>query len=300
LGLITKPIRFGFALAAITLSGSFYLNPLMGQTLLQGRNFFGVQRVTLSKDGRLHDLSHGSTIHGRQHIDPQRQCEPLSYYHQNGPMGQLMKALQTKQVEIPQVAIVGLGAGALACYAQPHQDWTYYEIDPGVIYVATETEHFNYLKKCSAAPYHIVAGDARLQLRKAKEGQFGLIVLDAFSSDAVPTHLLTKEAVELYLSRLAPGGTIAMHISNTYLDLRPVIAGLAQSANLICLANDDLPRQMTNAGEFQDPALWTVLARRTEDFGNLSEHPQWHRLQTTKPILWTDDYSNLLSVFRRR
>ena len=139
-----------------------------------------------------------------------------------------------------------------------------------------------------------------MQLRKAKERQFGLIVLDAFSSDAVPTHLLTKEAVELYLDKLAPGGTIAMHISNTYLDLRPVIAGLAQSANLICLANDDLPKQMANAGEFQDPALWIVLARRTEDFGTLAEHPQWHRLQTTTPILWTDDYSNLLSVFRRR
>jgi hypothetical protein len=211
-----------------------------------------------------------------------------------------MKALQTKQIETPATAIVGLGAGALACYAQPHQDWTYFEIDPGVIQVATETGHFTYLKNCSRAPYHILAGDARLQLRKAKDRQYGLIVLDAFSSDAVPTHLLTREAMELYLSKLAPGGNIALHISNTYLDLRPVVAGLAQSANLVCLINDDLARQQNNIAEFQDPAMWVVLARRMEDFGTLSQHAQWHRLDNTAAQLWTDDYSNLLLVFKHR
>jgi spermidine synthase len=300
LRLLAKPIRFSLALAAIVVGGGTYLNPLATETLWQGRNFFGIQRVTLNKTGNVRELTHGSTTHGRQFIEPQRQCEPLSYYHQNGPMGQLMKALQTRPIEMSSVAIVGLGAGALACYAQPRQDWTYYEIDPGVIHVATATGHFTYLKNCSRAPYQIVAGDARLQLRKAQDQQYGLLVLDAFSSDAVPTHLLTKEAVELYLSKLAVGGVIAIHISNTYLDLRPVVAGLAQTANLVCLANDNLSRQMTNAGEFQDPALWVALARRTEDFGNLSEHPQWHRLQTATTQLWTDDYSNILSVFLHR
>ena len=199
------------------------------------------------------------------------------------------------------VAIVGLGAGAMACYAQPNQRWTYFEIDPGVIHVAAETGHFTYLKNCSGAPYKIVLGDARLQLRKEPDQRFGLIVLDAFSSDAVPIHLLTKEAIDLYLSKLTVGGRLAMHISNNYLDLRPVIAALAQNANLVCLTNDDLPAQMVNAGEFQDPATWVVLARREEDLASLRQHPQWHRLAAnTAHKLWTDDYSNILSVFRRK
>ncbi|NOT63657.1 MAG: fused MFS/spermidine synthase [Acidobacteria bacterium] len=297
---IRKIIPLSLTLAAIiTVSGSG-ANSFVEQSLWQERNFFGVKRVVRDRTRQSYELGHGNTIHGRQYLDPQRQCEPLSYYHQNGPIGQLMSALQTKQIETPQTAIVGLGAGALACYAQAHQDWTYFEIDPGVIHVAHETGHFTYLKKCSRAPYHIVFGDARLQLRKAKEKQFGLIVLDAFSSDAVPTHLLTKEAMELYLAKLAVGGVIALHISNTYLDLRPVVAGLAQSANLECLINDDLAVQQSNAVEFQDPAIWVVLARRTEDFGTLSQHPHWHRLESAAPQLWTDDYSNLLRVFKRR
>ena len=300
LSLIAKPIRFSLAMAAILLSSTSLAGLLFKQDLHLSRNFFGVQRVILDKTGVLHELGHGNTIHGRQFIDPRRQCEPLSYYHQNGPIGELMAAFAA----LPgnnQTAIVGLGAGALATYAKPGEAWTYFEIDPGVIHVAVETGHFTYLKNCSRAPYQIVQGDARLQLRKFPDQQFGLIVLDAFSSDAVPTHLLTKEAVELYLAKLAVGGRLAVHISNNYLDLRPVIAGLAQHAKLACFINDDLTAQMTNRGDFQDPAWWAVLARREEDLGSLRQHPRWHRLTARADHkLWTDDYSNILSVFKRK
>ena len=300
LGFITKPIRFGLAMAAILFGGSSYLGLLFGQTLHQSRNFFGVQRVAVDQTGTMHDLSHGSTRHGRQYIDPKRQCEPVSYYHQNGPVGQWMTALREQPLAKPNVAIVGLGTGALISYAKPGEDWTFYEIDPDVIQIAAHSGHFTYLKNCSAASNRIVMGDARLQLRNAPDRHYGLIVLDAFSSDGIPVHLLTKEALDLYLAKLADGGRLVMHISNVYLDLRQVVSALAQSANLSCLVNDDFSAQMVNAAPNQDPSTWVVLARRAEDLGSLSQHPQWHRFDNyAKSKLWTDDYSNILSVFRR-
>ena len=172
-------------------------------------------------------LYHGNTIHGRQFIDPNLQREPLSYFHRDGPLGQIFEAFNSNAFS-RNVAVVGLGTGSMACYAQPEQHWTFYEINPAVISIAQNTEYFTYLEKCAVGPTQIVLGDARLQLQNAPDQHYGLIVLDAFNSDAIPVHLMTHEAITLYTSKLAPGGMLAFHISNRSLKLDAVLADLAK------------------------------------------------------------------------
>src|SRR5262249_38021787 len=162
-----------------------------------------------------HCLVHGSTLHGRQSLDPKRRGEPLAYYHPSGPIGRVFDIFQQKQVP-RNMAVIGLGAGALACYAQPGERITFYEIDPAVYRIASDPRYFTYLPDAEqrGAKVAVVLGDARLRLREGPDGAFGLIVVDAFSSDAIPIHLLTEEAFALYLSKLAEGGLLAVHISN--------------------------------------------------------------------------------------
>jgi hypothetical protein len=182
----------------------------------------------------------------------------------------------------------------MASYARPGENWTYYEIDPSVREIAQDSRYFTYLPKCAATPMNVILGDARLQLRNAANGLYGLIVLDAFSSDAVPTHLLTRQALELYVSKLAPGGRLLFHISNRFLNLRVVTGNLAGSAGLIALASEASP---SNLAEGQEPAVWVTMARRAEDLGGLRSDPRWRQLEGDRRIpVWTDDYSNILSV----
>jgi SAM-dependent methyltransferase len=291
------PLRFALTIGATILGINSYLTELQhGRTLLTERNFFGTLRV--AEEGKFRLLYHGNTIHGRQYLDGQQQCEPLSYYHHQSPLGEAMTAFAA-QGNTSNVAIVGLGTGAIATYAQPGQQWTYYEIDPAVLAVASRNEYFTYLNRCAATQVKTVLGDARLQLRHAPDGHYGLIVLDAFSSDAVPTHLLTQQALQLYLSKLAPGGRLLFHVSNHYLDLRRVVAALARSENLVCLAGDEPRVQKERVVEGQDPAYWMALARAEADLGGLLNHPHWHRVDPGGDSrLWLDDYSNVLSVFR--
>ena len=275
------------------LANSFFPGLRDGQTLHAERNFFGVLRVAVDRDGKFRQLYHGTTMHGRQFLDPQRQCEPLSYYHRRGPLGQMLEVFAAAPAS-PGIAVVGLGTGAMASYARAGENWTFYEIDPAVLAVAQNSQYFTYLQKCAAAPVKVTLGDARLQLRNAPDGSYGLILLDAFSSDAIPIHLLTREALDLYLSKLAPGGRLAFHISNRYLNLRPVVGNLAKSAGLIVLASD---LEQGPGDEGREVALWVVMARRAEDLGSLMNDARWRRLDPEpQGKVWTDDYSNILSV----
>jgi spermidine synthase len=227
-------------------------------------------------------------------VDPARERDPLTYFHRNGPMGQAFAGLPFVGTA-NEIAVVGLGAGALASYRTPAQRWTFYEIDPEVERIARTPGYFTYLSECGAQ-CRVVLGDARLSLMRAQPQEYGLIVLDAFSSDAIPTHLLTAEALSLYLSRLAPTGALAFHITNRHLSLAPVLARLAESSGLTVRTE----HQMTGTAE-QLPSEWMVMARRPDDLGSLTSDPRW----STPPIppstpLWTDDFSNILSVLNLR
>jgi spermidine synthase len=240
----------------------------------------------------------GATNHGAQSFDPARRREPLSYYHRSGPVGQLFGARPDGLGS--QVAIIGLGTGSLACYGSPGQQFTFYEIDPTVVRIARDVRFFTFLQICPPN-VRIVLGDARLSFAEARDGSHGLVVLDAFSSDAIPSHLLTREALTLYTRKLAESGLLAIHISNNHLDLESTVANLAHDARLVAVARLDEHVSPAEARTGKSPSHWVVLARRRADLGALADDPRWHAL-TAQPdkTLWTDDFSSILQVVRWR
>ncbi|HEX8424503.1 MAG TPA: fused MFS/spermidine synthase, partial [Pyrinomonadaceae bacterium] len=289
-----RPVRFALALGAVMLGSSFHEN-LDRETLIAERNFFGTLRVTQDDASDTHWLYHGTTIHGRQSHALSSHCEPLSYYHREGPLGHVFKAFNERPAN-GNVAIVGLGTGATTTYTRAGQNWTFYEINPAVVEIARNPTYFTYLSYCAAAPVNVSLGDARLQLQNAPPAHYALIVLDAFSSDAIPMHLMTVEALDLYLSKLAGGGLLVFHISNRSLDLHPVVADLAHARNLAALVFDDTARQQPSGKE---PSQWVVMARRPEDVQTLAADARWQKLEgpPERPV-WSDDFSNIVSIFK--
>lgn len=288
-----RPLRLALSLLAVMLA-SVYYSGSSDRTLHRFRNFFGSTRVTTDVSGKINSLHSGNTIHGRQFAEQSRRCEPLSYHHDNGPLGQVMAVFNAAPAN-PRVAVIGLGVGAMAAYSQAGQEWTFYEIDKDVIQLARNSQHFTYLGNCMKGSLNVIEGDARLRLQSAQESHYGLIVLDAFSSDAIPIHLVTLEALDLYLSKLAEDGIMAFHISNRSLDLKPVLADLAASRKLMCFGFDDL-RESSLEGK--DPSQWIVMSRSPEEISNLSINSQWKRLYGTDGRVWTDDYSNIVRAIR--
>lgn len=286
-----RPLRFGLSLCAVMLASVYYTGA-NDRTLYLTRNFFGASRVTTDSAGRINSLYSGNTVHGRQFVEQSRRCEPLSYHHENGPLGQVMAVFNAAPAN-SRVAVIGLGAGAMASYSQPGQEWTFYEINPDVISLARNSQYFTYLQNCARASLNVIEGDARLNLQNAETGQYGVIVLDAFSSDAIPVHLVTEQALDLYLSKLAEGGMLAFHISNRSLNLKPILADLAESRKLVCIGFDDLK---PSSFEGKDPSQWVVMARSLPEISNLSINSQWQRLSGKGGRVWSDDFSNILQA----
>ncbi len=293
-----RPVRFTLGLAAVVLAAMLFAET-GNRTLHASRNFYGTHRVEADVNDTVHWLNHGSTLHGKQYMDAAKVCEPVSYYHREGPLGSVFKSMHARvnPRSLQSVAVVGLGAGTTAAYARAGEAWTFYEIDPMVVDIARNPRLFTYLSACAGARPNIVLGDARLRLREAADGAYDLIVLDAFSSDAVPAHLMTREALALYISKLAPGGVIAFHVSNRSLQLERVTGGIAREAGLASRIFDD-GRQGSDVG--LDPSTWVAVARTTEDLGSLASDPNWPEFDPAVYELevWRDDFSDILSVFR--
>lgn len=293
-GFAARPWRLVAALSGVLIAAQVYVE-FNKRTIFVDRSFFGVSRVTVSANGWFRQLDHGSTAHGRQFIEAARACEPLAYYHRTGPLGTIFAGFN-RAPAAQDVAVIGLGTGASLAYAQPGQRWDVYEIDPLVIRIARDPDLFRFLSDCSAVTPRVIEGDGRLQLVKARDGQYGLLILDAFSSDAIPMHLLTREAVELYFSKIAEGGWLALHLSNRYLDLEQVIAGLARAEGYAGLSWIDNERDRANGKE---ESHWIVLARREADLRPLMADPNRIPLES-RPAAepWTDTRSSLLPVFK--
>lgn len=289
-----RPLRFGLGLAAIFLASAFHVGQF-GRVTHAERSFYGVYRVSTDATGTYRQLFHGSTLHGMQSLDPRRSREPLAYYHRTGPIGQVFAAL-TGRESMRHVGLVGLGAGSTACYGEPGQEFTFYEIDPAVERMARDSRYFTFLHGC---PAKVVLGDARLQLRNAPDREYGLIVLDAFSGDAIPMHLLTREALQLYLAKATEDGVLAFHISSRFLDLRPVLAGLARDAGLVCFVGEDMKISEVDKASGKFASTWAVMARKQSDLGALAADPRWVSLSNWPDTrLWTDDYSSILGIIR--
>jgi len=286
------PVRFAASMAAMLVAGSLAASA-QGQNLYVSRTFFGVYRVATDENGRYHSLFHGTTRHGMQAVDQAHQSEPLTYFHRQGPIGQAFEGLPAAATK-HDVAVVGLGVGTLASYRVPGQQWTFYEIDPEVERIARTDAYFTFLRSCGDG-CRVVLGDARLSLARAPRHGYGLIVLDAFSSDAIPIHLMTTEALALYLSRLAPEGALAFHISNRHMNLAPVLARLALSHGLTARLQKHTANETTAPGQFS--SWWMVMARNPGDLGSLASDARWStpEIPPSTP-LWTDDFSNILSV----
>jgi hypothetical protein len=265
--------------------------------LFVGRSFFGVHRIIEAHDHTARLLQHGTTGHGWQQLPNDSVCEPNAYYSAAGPIGQLLRPSTSRFAD---VAVVGLGTGALACYAEKGQRWTFYEIDAMVEQIATNPGYFTHLRN-SPGNVNVVLGDGRITLNAAAPAQYDLIVLDAFSSDAIPVHLLTREAFELYLSRLKSGGVIAVHISNRYLNLEPIIGALAHQEGIFALANVDAGIPSDDLKKLRLASHWVMLARDRNALALLEGRAGWRPPIVNPAIgLWTDDYSNVLQVFAFR
>jgi spermidine synthase len=293
-----RPWVMGAALGCLLLV-SGYVDARRDDQIRQSRSFFGVLQV--SRDESYTELRHGTTLHGRQSRDPARRGEPLSYYTREGPIGRLFAELDRRSTT-RRTAVIGLGTGTLAAYARPGDAITFYEIDSLVRDIAFDRRYFTYVSDAAArgVSIRVEMGDARIRMeavRKERPGElYDLIVVDAFSSDAIPVHLLTREALRLYFDMLKVGGLLALHLSNRYLSLEPVVANLAEEAQLEGVVwSDEAP-----AIDGATSSTWAVLARTREALGNLARDEKWDatKLEVDPRVgVWTDDFHNLLRVF---
>jgi len=287
------PLRIALALAAVFVMTRVY--PPNVRQLETVRSFFGVHKIEVTPDGRFRTLRHGMELHGAQRLTTDDgkpvngRPELSTYYHRESPIAEVIDAVQQKKGGPASIAVIGLGAGLVACLARPEDKLDYYEIDADVIRIANDPKRFTFIRDCKPDT-KITLGDARLTLAANANARYDLILVDAFSSDSIPVHLLTREALKVYLSRLNPGGIILTHISNNHLDLTDVVAATAASEGLVARLwdEDEVPGR--------DPMIKfstvMILARSNADFGALSD---WD-LQKPEPgqAPWSDDFSNLL------
>ena len=278
--------------------------------------------ISESADGNHRILMHGTTIHGAERITapaededadedakpketaaaetkPSDRPTPLTYYFDGSPLAQSVEAARQKAGGPARIAVIGLGSGSLACQTKPGDKLTYYEIDPTIVRIARDPERFTFLTSC-APDATIVLGDARLTLVDAPDAAYDLIIVDAFSSDAIPIHLMTREAMELYARKIAPNGMVVMHLSNRHLELASVVAGIAQANGLVVRLNDD-ETDNTDDGAYRFESTVAAVARKDEDFGTLAKSKHWVvKAPDRGQWVWTDDYSNIIgSVIRK-
>lgn len=287
---------------------AFNVNELDQRILETERSFFGVSWVVSDADGKFHLLKHGTTLHGaEQRLDDlgrplQGRPVPLTYYHKDSALvAAVQEVRKANGGALRNVALIGLGAGSMACHRLQGENWRYFEIDPVVIDIARDPVNFRFLSECGESA-GIVVGDGRIMLEKEEDGKFDLIVLDAFSSDSIPVHLMTREAFEVYFDKLSSGGALVFHISNRYMELGSVIASTAaehSSVTFISNLRDGL--WIRDKSKKTTYALVAVVSENQEKLGDLPQSERWIKMnphQYSEP--WTDDYSNVLSAIYRK
>jgi hypothetical protein len=302
-GLVSRePLPFASVIAVVFIIGQAYRpDSEVRETM---RSFFGVHKITETADGRFRVFLHGTTIHGAERLrddagQPITGKPPMiSYYHENSPMGTIVKAMRARVGGPIKVAVVGLGTGTFACFSEPGDDFKFYEIDASVEKLARDPNKFTYIERC-APNIPVVLGDARLTLAESPD-KYDLIFLDAFSSDAIPIHLMTREAMATYVSKLAPGGIVIMHVSNRHMELASVVAGIAHANRLVSRMNNRAARDDEDDANYIFTSTVVISARQEVDFGGLLEDKDWSVLDIDpEQRIWTDDYSNVVGAIVR-
>lgn len=265
-----------------------------GTVIHQSRNFFGVLRVADDHKERMRLLIHGTTLHGTQSLIPGNEGIPLTYYHPKTTIGDVFKVMNEKAG--PQrIAIIGLGAGSLAAYKREGRVFDFYEIDPDVVKIAKNLDYFTYLTSCGAA-CSVILGDGRLEIAKAADKSYDLILLDVFSSDNIPPHIITKEAFGTYTKKLKSGGLIAAHLSSRYLDLPPVADASARENGFVGLTRYSDQGTDKNTGLFYAGTVTAVFAQKPEDLAPFLSMG-WKDILTQDGLrTWTDSYASILPV----
>ena len=267
------------------------------------RSFFGVHKIVVTPHGQYHVLMHGTTIHGAQKFQDNSgrpltgRPEPISYYDKNGGIGMTIAAIRARKGGPIRAAVIGLGAGTLVCASEPGEKWTFFEIDQSMVDTARDPKYFSFIKNCEPDMQPVI-GDARLTFAKQPDGIYDLIIVDAYSSDAIPVHLATKEAMKIYKDKLAPQGAVMMHVSNRHLELSSVVVGIADANDLKSwVYSEDSNRD----NEYVFATSVVVSAREEADVGTLASSDVWELTEPTEDQrVWTDDYSNVLGAVYRR
>ncbi len=308
---LEKRVRFAFTLAAIIFVCSYFF--VDRNVVIAKRGFFGVNKVAIDKKNGYTLLINGRTVHGIQNLDDETKLEPLSYYHKTGPIGDVFRIVDPDRQS--RVGVIGLGTGSIASYAKDGQHFDFFEIDPVVYEFASNPKYFNFLSE-SKGNCRVILGDARIQLQRHHfenhrvtqtvshgdsegVGQYRLLILDAFSSDSIPTHLVTREAFELYMSRLDDGGLMAVHITNKFIDLEPLLAGLCNDLGLELLIRYDgvAGGFLENGGK--ESSVYAIIAKRPEVLEPFAKTGNWDQPEANSDLRsWTDEYSNFLDVLR--
>lgn len=285
------PILAGFAAATVCMvlpMGYQHQNILM-----QKRSPYAIHEVRefSSSVGQFHSLYHGRIQHGVQATHPELSRLPLSYYHTSSPIGEVM-AIREDFYDVTPVAVLGLGIGTMATYVRPGMEMTFFEIDPQIEKIARDAEYFTYLERCGDQ-CKVVLGDARLSLQEQPKGKYGLLVLDAYSSDAVPVHLLSKEAIELYMSLLRPGGYMLFHVSNRYVNVRQIVVNTAAELGYVSYFQDHWPRETKLEELMVNSSEWVMVGRDKKDLELQIFDPRWEEQEADGRPAWTDDWANL-------
>ncbi|MCC8981504.1 fused MFS/spermidine synthase [Bradyrhizobium acaciae] len=267
------------------------------------RSFFGVHKIVVTSNGQYHVLMHGTTIHGAEKFKNDNgtpvtgRPEPISYYHKDGGIGQAITAIRERKGAPLKVAVIGLGSGTLTCSSAPGEDWKFFEIDQSMVDTARDPKYFTYIQNCEPNLKPVI-GDARLTFAKEPDGVYDLIIVDAYSSDAIPIHLATEEAMAIYKQKLAPQGAVVMHVSNRHLELASVVVGIADANDMKSwVYSEDSGRD----NEYIFSTSVVVSAREDADVGKLASSNLWTETDADeKQRVWTDDYSNVLGAVYRR
>jgi hypothetical protein len=267
------------------------------------RSFFGVHKIVVTPGGQYHVLMHGTTIHGAQRFQNNDgtpitgRPEPISYYHKDGGIGQAIAAIRARKGAALRVAVIGLGAGTLVCASVPGETWKFFEIDQSMVDTARDVRYFSFIRNC-APDLRPVMGDARLTFAREPDGIYDLIIVDAYSSDAIPIHLATEEAMKIYKDKLAPQGAVLMHVSNRHLELASVVVGIADANDLKSWVYD---QDSNRDDEYIFPTSVVVSARDQADVGKLASSDVWELTEADEnQRVWTDDYCNVLGAVYRR
>jgi hypothetical protein len=297
---ISRRWVFAICLAALMMSYGGWSTLRLSFQDVRTRSYFGIYTVGKNAAGNAIVLTHGTTVHGLQNIVPGQEQEPTSYYTRGSGVGRVMAAAEVLFGPQARIGVVGLGTGTLACYATPSQSWTFFEIDPAMVKIATDPSRFTFLSRCSPQA-RIVLGDARLSLQTEQPRSLDILAVDAFSSDAVPMHLLTREALAVYERALNADGILMMHISNRYLQLEPVLAQGARAGGWEVRVLDHWKTlNLLN----DHSSVWVALTRNPQTMEDLiavsGAGTAWRKPKTRPGFAgWSDDYATILPLLKK-